>query len=402
MIELSIDAFNNFECIGNLCEDHCCREWSISIDKSTYDNYEKEDNEEFKRIFKHAVSKIKDGGEYNYAIMNLNMNGECMFLDDKKLCSIYKLIGPESMCHTCRVYPRYSVNLDEFIQKTISLSCPEACRKVLLRKEPIEFNLRKIDESEDTTVNKVIMFDQKGCFSKDVFIELRSFVIDLLQDRNYSIEERLITLGLFIEDINGKDEQEILKITNKYVSDIANNSYKGITNYIDTKNILDMEIRYSIKSYLRVISKFTNTKLRKNMLNMRDGLKISEDISFEELKENYIDIKNKYYNPFIEEYKYVFENYLVNYVFRNMLMYSSENLFKDYAEMIVYYSMIKFAIIGVCGNFKENMDESKLILTISTFLRGVEHNKNNVEALKGLVEECNLECLSNLIPLILM
>ena len=48
-----------------------------------------------------------------------------MFLDDKKLCSIYKLIGPESMCHTCRVYPRYSVNLDEFIQKTISLSCPE-------------------------------------------------------------------------------------------------------------------------------------------------------------------------------------------------------------------------------------------------------------------------------------
>ena len=83
-------------------------------------------------------------------------------------------------------------------------------------------------------------------------------------------------------------------------------------------------------------------------------------------------------------------------------MYSSENLFKDYAEMIVYYSMIKFAIIGVCGNFKENMDESKLILTISTFLRGVEHNKNNVEALKGLVEECNLGRLSNLIPLILM
>ena len=147
---------------------------------------------------------------------------------------------------------------------------------MLLRKEPIGFNLRKIDESEDTTVNKVIMFDQKGCFSKDVFMELRSFVIDLLQDRNYSIEERLITLGLFIEDINGKDEQEILKITDKYVSDIANNSYKGITNYIDTKNILDIEIRYSIKSYLRVISKFTNTKLRKNMLNMKDGLKISE------------------------------------------------------------------------------------------------------------------------------
>lgn len=79
MIELSIDAFNNFECIGNLCEDHCCREWSITIDKSTYDNYEKEDNEEFKEIFKHAVSKRKDGGAYDYAVMNLNSEGECLF-----------------------------------------------------------------------------------------------------------------------------------------------------------------------------------------------------------------------------------------------------------------------------------------------------------------------------------
>ena len=83
-------------------------------------------------------------------------------------------------------------------------------------------------------------------------------------------------------------------------------------------------------------------------------------------------------------------------------MYSKKNILKDYAEMIMYYSMIKFAIIGGCGNLKEDMDESNLILTISTFSRGVEHNKNNVEKLKELVKEFKLDNLSNLIPLILM
>lgn len=402
MIELSIDAFNNFECIGSLCEDNCCREWAITIDKQTYDNYENEINEEFKEIFKNAVLKIKDGGEYDYAIMNLNIEGECLFLDAEKLCSVYKLIGPKSMCHTCRIYPRYSIQLEDIIQKTIMLSCPEACRKVLLRKEPIGFNLREMDETYDYAVDKIMNFNQKECFSKDIFIELRAFAIDLLQNRNYLIEERLIILGLFIEDINGKDEQDILGIIRKYVCGIANNNYKGIIEHLDRKSTLDIEIKYSVKAYLKVISNFRHTKLKENILSMKYGLRIGENINFEELKENYIDIKNKYYNPFIEEYEYVFENYLVNYVFKNVLMYSNENLFKDYAEMIINYSMIKFVIIGACGNSKKNMNESKLILLISTFSRGIEHNPRQKESLNGFIEELKLDSLFNLIPLILI
>lgn len=402
MLELNIDAFDNFECIGSKCEDHCCRDWLITIDKSTYDNYKKEEHKEFKEKFEEAVFKNKHATEYSYAIMNLNEKGECFFLDDKKLCSIYSMLGPDNMCYTCRIYPRYLVKVDEIIQNSISLSCPEACRKVLFRKNPIEFNLREIDEASNLVVTKVIEFNQKGIFSKDAFLELRSFTIDLLQNRDYSIEERLIILGLFIEDINGKNERDIFSIIDKYKVNISIKNYKGIVNHIDTKNILDVEIRYSIKAYLKVISKFRSTRLKENILNMGKGLKVSENIDFEDFKENYINIKNTYYNPFIENYEHVFENYLVNYVFKNLLMYSKKNLFKDYAEMLIYYSMIKFSIIGVCGNLKDDMDESNLILTISTFSRGVEHNKDNIERLKELIKEFKLDNLSNLLPLILM
>ena len=402
MIELNIDAFDKFECIGSECEDHCCRDWSITIDKATYDNYKKEENEEFKKIFEYAVSKRKYATKYNYAIMHLNMYGECLFLDDKNLCSIYRMLGPENMCHTCKVYPRYSVKVDDILQKTLSLSCPEACRKVLLRKNPIEFNLVEIEGVNTAVASASFEFNQKGCYSKDTFLELRSFAIGLLQNRDYTIEERLIILGLFIEDIKGQYEKNILSMMDKYKSNIAMQNYKGIVNNIDTKNMLDTEIKYGIKTYLKVISKFSSVKLKENMLNISEGFNIGENNDFETFKEGYLNIKNEYYKPFIEKYEYFFENYLVNYVFKNMLMYSKKNILKDYAEMIMYYSMIKFAIIGVCGNFKEEMDESNLVLTISTFSRGVEHNKNNVEKLKEFIKEFKLDNLSNLLPLILM
>lgn len=402
MIELNIDAFDKFECIGSECEDHCCRDWSITIDKATYDNYKKEENEEFKKIFEYAVSKRKYATKYNYAIMHLNMYGECLFLDDKNLCSIYRMLGPENMCHTCKVYPRYSVKVDDILQRSLSLSCPEACRKVLLRKNPIEFNLVEIEGVNTAVASASFEFNQKGCYSKDIFLELRSFAIGLLQNRDYTIEERLIILGLFIEDIKGQYEKNILSIMDKYKSNIAMQNYKGIVNNIDTKNMLDTEIKYGIKTYLKVISQFSSVKLKESMLNMGGGFNIGENNDFETFKEGYLNIKNEYYKPFIEKYEYVFENYLVNYVFKHMLMYSKKNILKDYAEMIMYYSMIKFAIIGVCGNFKEEMDESNLVLTISTFSRGVEHNKNNVEKLKEFIKEFKLDNLSNLLPLILM
>lgn len=402
MLELNIDSFDNFECIGSKCEDHCCRDWSITIDKSTYDKYKKVENEEFKKIFEDAVLKKKYATKYEYAVMNLNKNGECPFLDDKKLCSIYRLLGPENMCNTCRRYPRSSVKVDDIIQNVVLLSCPEASRKTLLRKNPIEFNIREIDEPSKVLVSKKINFNEDGCFSKDEFLELRSFTIGLLQNRDYSIEERLLILGFFIEDLNGKSEKDTFSLIDEYKYNISLENYKGIVNQIDTKNILDIEIRYSIKAYLKVIHRFRSTRLKENLLNMSKGLKVSENIDFEDFKENYITIKNSYYNPFIENYEYVFENYLVNYVFKNLLMHSKKNLFKDYAEMLIQYSMIKFSLIGVCGNLKDDMDESNLILTISTFARGVEHCKDNMESLKELIKEFKLEDLSNLLPLILM
>jgi lysine-N-methylase len=33
--------FKEFKCVGGNCEDNCCNEWEINIDKNTFEMYEK-------------------------------------------------------------------------------------------------------------------------------------------------------------------------------------------------------------------------------------------------------------------------------------------------------------------------------------------------------------------------
>lgn len=402
MVELSIDAFNEFECIGGKCEDHCCKEWIITIDEKTYNNYENEKNEEFKKMFNTSIKKLGNSTKSSYAYMVLNKDRDCGFLDNKKLCSIYKMLGPENMCITCKVYPRRTTHVDGILEKTLELSCPEACRKILLRENPIEFKFRDIADDELIRADKNLDFNKEGMFSKEIYMKLRALALNLLQYRNYTIEERIITLGFFIEDIMNKDDEEINNVINLYIQDIIDNKHKGVVDYLNVENYIDTEVAYSIKSYLSIVSKIKLSKGKENVLNIKDGLKLEKDIDFEDFKKNYIDVKSNYYKPFIEQYEYIYENYLINYIFKNNTMSCKESLFKDYAEMLIYYSMVKFSIIGNCGKYKEDMNETNLILSISTFLKGIEHNENTANKIKNLVEEFKFNNLSNLIPLILM
>ena len=401
MLELSIDAFDNFECIGNLCEDTCCRDWDIVIDQDTYFKYKRVDKPEFKDIFEKGTTRLKCANKNNYALMNLNEDKECMFLDENKLCSVYKMLGPEKMCYTCRIYPRILINIYDTVEKTLTLSCPEACRKILFRENPIEFNLREFDNKNNFNVTKIFAENNKDCFSKEVFFGLQSFAIGLLQNRYYSLEDRLLTLGMFIEDITNKSDNEIFDIIDSYNLKIQNGVFKGISSYINKEDTLDTEIQYCVNIYLSVVHNFKQTKIRDIMAKVEEGLQLSKSNEFDNFKENYISIKNNYANDIFEKYYYVFENYLVSYIYKHPLMFLTRNLMSNYAEMLLYYNMIRFSMIGAIGSLKEETQESDLVLIISTVSRGVEHNETTIKSLKSLVEKLNLNKLSNMTALII-
>ncbi|WP_363315235.1 flagellin lysine-N-methylase [uncultured Clostridium sp.] len=52
----------------------------------------------------------------------------CAFLNEEDLCDLYKALGPDALCDTCRLYPRHTEEYEGLRELSLSLSCPEAAR----------------------------------------------------------------------------------------------------------------------------------------------------------------------------------------------------------------------------------------------------------------------------------
>ena len=72
-------------------------------------------------------------------------------------------------------------------------------------------------------------------------------------------------------------------------------------------------------------------------------------------------------------HEYILENYLVNYVFSHLFPLARITLYESYAEMVLYYSLIKMYLIGLSGAYKVNFCESDVIDLISAFDRNMIH-----------------------------
>ena len=73
----------------------------------------------------------------------------CAFLNEENLCDLYKALGPDALCDTCKSYPRHTEEYEGLRELSLSLSCPEAAKIILSCKEPVRFLEEETDEEDD-------------------------------------------------------------------------------------------------------------------------------------------------------------------------------------------------------------------------------------------------------------
>ena len=123
--------YKEFSCIAGECEDTCCAGWQIVIDEDSLERYGNEKSEFGKRL-RNSIDWEEECFYQN--------NRRCAFLNDENLCDLYKELGPDSLCDTCRLYPRHTEEYEGLRELSLSLSCPEAARIILSCKEPVRFS----------------------------------------------------------------------------------------------------------------------------------------------------------------------------------------------------------------------------------------------------------------------
>lgn len=131
MLYVLPDYYPAFRCLADTCPDTCCAGWQISIDPKSLKRYRA-----YRGDFRPRLLK---GIRWNKKVFRQDSHGRCVFLDKKNLCGMYLHMGRDTMCRTCRLYPRHIEEFENVREVSLSLSCPEAARLLLEGEAPVRF-----------------------------------------------------------------------------------------------------------------------------------------------------------------------------------------------------------------------------------------------------------------------
>ena len=174
------DYYKDFSCIAGDCEDTCCAGWEIVIDPKSLQKYH-----ESKTLKGRLLRDIK----WRKGTFRQCRDGRCAFLREDGLCDLYRRLGADSLCKTCRTYPRHTEEFENVREITLSISCPHVARMLLERTEPVCFLEKETDREES--------YEDFDYFLFSCLTDARSVMIRILQNRGLAMDERLLlVLGI--------------------------------------------------------------------------------------------------------------------------------------------------------------------------------------------------------------
>lgn len=375
------DYFDDFKCIASECEDTCCAGWGIVIDDESYKNYMNVKGEFGERL----RSKIVTEGSENIFVLK---GDDCPFLTENKMCDIYNNLGEDSLCYTCRQYPRVMEEFGSLREVCLSLSCPEACRIILKSDKRVGFKLTEDDEevTRYNDINAMLHLNLMQC---------RNIVFKILQNRDMDLNKRVSIILKFIGEVQDKIDSNLIQgikdsiskySDNKFIEDVA----------IDIQNYKSNE---SIK-YNNVYEIFKVFKELKH-INPNDPLALEDALRYfwqsEEDEYIYLEKHNQFDNYFSDKI-YKFENLLVYFVFRYFMKAVFDyDVLAKIKTALVSYIMIKELLIVRWIEEGGKLTENDLVEIAHTYSKDVEHLEENIETLAEVFETNNVFSIDNLI-----
>jgi lysine-N-methylase len=373
---------HDFSCQGSQCEDCCCCfGWIVSIDQKTSDKYLKVTDPELKPLLEEYIVK-DDQCQTNshYKILKTLEGGRCPFLNENKLCNIQCKLGEDYLSEICSVFPRHANLIDGVLEGSGTLGCPEMARLILLNPQTIEFD--HIDEWPHIHYLILSSIDTKSSPVTKYFWPLRIFTIKVLQDRSYTLWERLMFLSIFYNRThqvsnNYKEIENFIDEYDRLLSDC--NTVKNILSGIPAANHIQVKLIKSIID-LRYLHKgqIYGSRYLECYNEFLMGLNFSDGRNWDDILCDFDKTLQDIVKPWLEKNEYIFENYLVNYVFKELVpLRNDSTFFESFCMMILHYAYVSLLLVGIAAYHKGITDEI-IIKLFQSFSRTVEHTPSYI------------------------
>lgn len=187
--------YKKFQCIASACEDTCCAGWAITIDPKSLEKYRHADGA--------MKARLRESVDWKQKCFKQREH-RCAFLNDENLCDLYTGMGPDSLCWTCKTYPRHIEVFDGVREVSLCLSCIEAARIILGTKEPVRF-LSSENEKEESCEDEDFDF-----FLYTKLEEARDVIFAILENRGLSSELRMAMCLALAHDLQRRVRDEKL------------------------------------------------------------------------------------------------------------------------------------------------------------------------------------------------
>ena len=112
-----------FSCLGDQCEDTCCKGWGMQLSAQTVEKYQREAPE---------LMDAVTSGEAEHIMKRDPATDYCVKFE-AGWCGVHAKYGTDFLGDACHFFPRTTRGLGDAAVMTASLSCPEVVRLALLQ-----------------------------------------------------------------------------------------------------------------------------------------------------------------------------------------------------------------------------------------------------------------------------
>lgn len=392
--------YDEFQCAGAECGDSCCKNWHITLSRSEYLNYKNiECSSALRSAMDNAFRRKQDGNDPDYAEVKLDGEGKCPLLGGDNLCMIQNELGKDALCFTCSVFPRLHMKVGD---DTVMMSCSPTCCRVnellISRPEGLKIIEARYD-GKDRYINRDLFTVPRLKSDRREFSYFWSILytrIAILQNRRFTVPERMLILGYFCQKVDGFIKNNEMSKTAPLSEMLLNNELcEKIANSLkpeqSDERIAYNSVRILYKMYLHARSSSSAFVSRSfNRFMGKLAVKASQiggdepNISFS--SDEYARLTEAF-GKITEERPYIIENLLVNLVFSQSI---NDGVWVNYFTLAVFYNTMKLCVPIF---LKDGYTDGDLAVAIAYAVKLVINTnlaKGNILLDSVLKKECDL------------
>lgn len=398
------DYYPEFHCLADKCKYTCCQEWYINLTRKDYQQLRK------LRVSKDIEYSLKTTVKRNhpcesdddYAHIQLDEKKFCPLITKDGLCGLQQKCGYNILPNICKSFPRQEQSSPSGIEHVCSSGCEAVVQLLIDNQNSIQFIIKEDDILLPYYRDFTNALDKFPIFK--FYDDVQKICIGILQNRNYSLQSRMILLGLALRDLEKLKSETNLEEVNHWIQTKSlflanNNSMQEALNqiHVDPWKALASSILHckiimkSFKSYIDIFSKaFCNLNISVAPSD-EEGTQFNFDLELFRMK------KKLLYQNF-PNFENMLENIMVNAFFFLKLPLINGDIWNNYKLFCFLYSFIYFICIGYMdGDYKKD----DLVYLFTTCSRMTLHSNQYIQdSILGLFKQTNVDTLADMITLI--